>query len=135
MKLEDSSTVEETLSYDGSRDANLTSFQGAVAQFKFSPSPSTPRRSPRNRVLRGVEDDSLPTSRKASAKSPLKRQAVSDDEKILTRSPKKLKRGYAAPEMYAHLHVLQDHLKEELDGNLFDYEHSFGFSNPLKLYQ
>ncbi|KAJ6623525.1 uracil-DNA glycosylase-like protein, partial [Mycena sp. CBHHK59/15] len=31
------------------------------------------------------------------------------------RSPKKQRRSYAPPETYAHLHELQDHLKENLD--------------------
>jgi TDG/mug DNA glycosylase family protein len=35
------------------------------------------------------------------------------------RSPKKLKRTYAAPETYAHLNGLHDWLKEQLDGRVF----------------
>lgn len=31
-------------------------------------------------------------------------------------APAKKQRGYAAPETYAHLEVLPDHLKDELDG-------------------
>lgn len=38
-----------------------------------------------------------------------------------SQSPKKKKRSYATPETYAHLPGLQDCLKDELDGNLFNF--------------
>lgn len=39
-----------------------------------------------------------------------------EDGLTVTPSPKKVKRGFAPPEQYAHLDNLDDHLKEDLDG-------------------
>ncbi|KDQ53779.1 hypothetical protein JAAARDRAFT_72403 [Jaapia argillacea MUCL 33604] len=52
--------------------------------------------------------------------SPHKRQAKTerDDDSLAisaARRPKRLKRGYAPPETYAHLNFLHDYLKEDLD--------------------
>ncbi|KAJ7109501.1 uracil-DNA glycosylase-like protein [Mycena epipterygia] len=84
--------------------AALNQFRSSLSQFSFGSSKSELRRSPRKPVART---------------SPVKRQisetGSSQKRIVLERSPKKQKRSYAPPETYAHLHELQDHLKQDLD--------------------
>lgn len=105
--LEVLESTDDTEIIDESAIQNLRS---SISQFSFSF--ASPRRSPR-KLSRPTESDSngahtLPVT-------PRKRRAALDVSTARTPSPKKSKRGYAAPEMYAHLNFLQDYLKEELD--------------------
>jgi len=94
--------------------AAVHGFHASLASFAFTPKPRKPNFQrtdsiPKNGLKRlassnkpGIEVDSKPYS----SRSP---------------SPKKKKRGYAEPETYAHLRVLQDILTEGLDGTLRVY--------------
>ncbi len=60
------------------------------------------------------ENNELPVLGTQSRRS---RVTVSDDTPLRTRKPRKRpKRGYAPPEVYEHLDMLQDHLGRYLDG-------------------
>ncbi|KII91383.1 hypothetical protein PLICRDRAFT_506029 [Plicaturopsis crispa FD-325 SS-3] len=88
--------------------------RASLARFSYTPSPSPRQRSP-------TKPSPLPslTSPQAGPSQPKrKRRSLGLDGEVETtsRSPKKPKRGYADPDTYSHLHFLQDHLKEELDG-------------------
>lgn len=126
----------------------VTAFGALIGEFKFRPeNPTvsngdmtvTPRRSPRKHVLTSctspsrlfvkveekLEDLRLLTPRSSGSLSKsLKRKVKDEDAKDVlqalgaSESPTKRKRGYAAPEVYAHLNLLPDHLTVELDGEL-----------------
>ncbi|EIM81873.1 DNA glycosylase [Stereum hirsutum FP-91666 SS1] len=106
----------------------------SLDKFKFSPSaPSSLRRSARFTAIKQEEqeeEDRLPsvassssthkTSKKRSASeiTDLWTESTKDspnDRRKRSRSPTKLKKGYALPEVYAHLGCLTDRLREELD--------------------
>jgi hypothetical protein len=91
-------------------------FKTSLAQFSCPTAATTPtRRSPRKRP---VPDDELPSE--SSFSLPTRSSTrESKSRKRRDRSPEKSKRGYASPETYAHLNMLQDYLCEELDGELF----------------
>jgi len=105
-------------------DVKLRDFCSSLTQFIHHEPPL--RRSPRKiRVLSSIKpesvEDALPAPLPSNSSPSRKRDLafVCDDTKIFTHSPKKQKRGYAAPEIYAHLNILQDYLKPELDSGLF----------------
>ncbi|KAK7020511.1 UDG domain-containing protein [Favolaschia claudopus] len=87
-------------------------FRSQISQFSYVA--SEPRRSPRKPCpVKRLASESSPKKRRMS---PVKRvKEESESKPSRSPSPKKLKRGYAPPEAYAHLHELQDHLKPDLD--------------------
>ncbi|PSS18932.1 hypothetical protein PHLCEN_2v3148 [Hermanssonia centrifuga] len=63
------------------------------------------------------ENNELPVLGTHSRRSRVTVTEVSDDTPPRTRKPRKRpKRGYAPPEVYEHLDMLQDHLGRYLDG-------------------
>jgi len=96
-------------SNDTDRDAaKLDAFRLSVSKFTFTP-PVT-RSASRSATIK-KEDTPQPVV-SASQKRPLLR-----GDRLRERSPKKkVKRGYAPPETYAHLNALQDCLADMLDG-------------------
>ena len=88
-----------------------------LAQFAYFPASSAPlRRSPHKfstpvKAELPILDDGVDRPQLAIGKRSVKRETGSP-----TRSAKKIKRGYAAPETYAHLKGLPDWLREDLDG-------------------
>jgi hypothetical protein len=107
------------------RPETSDSFQSYLAQYALS-SPMTPlRRSPRSREgKRSLNDDGEDKSESTALKgiAPRAPDIGTSNTKRNTRASanirlsKKAKRGYADPEVYAHLSNLPDHLKEDLDG-------------------
>ncbi|KAJ7509998.1 hypothetical protein B0H11DRAFT_1957130 [Mycena galericulata] len=89
----------------------LDEFRSSLSRFSFgSPDKTELRRSPRKPV---------PVKRLASEIG-TSQSDVKSPSKEARRSPvKKQKRAYAPPETYAHLHELQDHLKQDLDATDF----------------
>ncbi|KAI0062782.1 DNA glycosylase [Artomyces pyxidatus] len=117
-----------TTSTPSTSPKSLLTFRETVSEFKFIPSPdgSSPvvRRSPRKRTVTEKmkyepesDDDVLPTM--STPKSSRKRSdsffESGNASRAASRSPKKQKRGYAPPEVYAHLNLLSDYLAEGLD--------------------
>ena len=110
---------------DGIDVAKTRDFRCSLAKFEC---PDTPlRRSPRKRTVLLATDSSTTTHEDQSnsaaySRSPRKRStsptlgSYDDAAAGSKRTPKKGRRGYAAPALYAHLHGLQDYLAEELDG-------------------
>src|ERR1700722_18820042 len=66
---------------------------------------------PKSSLLKGDED----VSQNSLAAPSLRKRRV-DRSASLSRASKITKRGYASPETYAHLNLLQDHLQIHLDG-------------------
>jgi len=106
----------------------LQNFRTSLANYASKQGPiTTPRRSPRKKTSRRLDDITLKADDQKSPQSK-KRSAEGDDGSRNSKpstesSPKKPKRGYAEPGTYAHLHELQDYLKEELDGTRYPYRH------------
>jgi TDG/mug DNA glycosylase family protein len=89
-------------------------FRNKLSAFSFqAPGPSTPRRSPR--------------------KSSAREQTVSSRGSVSrTRTPlSPSKRGFAPPEKYSHLHVLQDYLAPVLDSTLLVHASIHAASSQL----
>lgn len=123
---------------DGPSPSTVVQMRTSLDKFKFSPSaPSSLRRSARFTAIKQEkqeEEDRLPsvassssthkTSKKRSASeiTDLWTESTKDspnDRRKRSRSPTKLKKGYAQPEVYAHLGCLTDRLREELDGTQY----------------
>lgn len=126
MKIEDDKTTGiET------KPSVATNFQSSLAKFTFVPGPNSGidlgiRKSSRKPVSRKRE--SSPGSEADPINSKARKFQAADDDpegmeapgveppQLAKRPPKKRKRGFAGPELYAHLHGLQDHVQEGLDG-------------------
>ncbi len=110
MKLEDDPFVEDAA------ERVISEFSSSLAKFAFKSKPSTPvkepRRSPRKATRNSYteKDDRL-------RQSPSKKRVIYFDNEVKpSGSPsKKQKRGFAPPEVYAHLKLLPDYLKPCLD--------------------
>jgi hypothetical protein len=127
LKLSKSTTAMTSIDKVETKGSETSdSFRQSLAQFTFSSeslTPSSLRRSLRNFKSTGKtttkeeEEEKLPTLALESGTPRKKRTLDAKNTPNPSRSPsKKAKRGYAAPAVYAHLNVLQDYLKEELDG-------------------
>ena len=122
-----SSSQDNLLGKPGHLDAQRQEAQAAtfgsldLAQFAYFPASSanmaSPQRRPPQKFSTPVKaelpilDDGVDRPQLAIGKRSVKRETGSP-----TRSAKKIKRGYAAPETYAHLKGLPDWLREDLDG-------------------
>jgi hypothetical protein len=105
----------------------MSSLDGGLANFAFAAQVAPSRRSPRKRPLPKPDDDEDELHEGSSSHSPPSKRkkrggqlSLAEDHRHLSRSPTKLKRVYAAPETYAHLNVLQDHLRMHLDSTFID---------------
>ncbi|KAF9052468.1 DNA glycosylase [Hymenopellis radicata] len=115
MKLEDDPFVEDAA------EKVISEFSSSLAQFAFKSEPSTPVKEPRRSPRKATRTSYADTNR--LRQSPSKKRVLyfdnDDDDKVLVKpsgSPsKKQKRGFAPPEVYAHLKLLPDYLKPCLD--------------------
>jgi hypothetical protein len=118
--------------------SSLLNFRGSLSRFTHtagSPSSSLEARAA-SRIQQihdtssvDIDTSSLPISSKTnhvllSCSPSKKRTAEADDQEQTPR--KKMKRGYAPPEHYAHLKPLGDYLHEGLDGT---YMHTYYWAN------
>lgn len=96
---------------------SLENFRSTVAGFRFNTEPPMLRRSARisSQVVQceEAEYEERPVESKVS-KSIQESKRKSGD---VVKKKKKIKRGYAEPERYAHLNGLPDILGDQLDGN------------------
>jgi hypothetical protein len=98
--------------HDENGENSITQFRASLASFAF---PSNP---PTSKLRLGKNVSKTGEKRTTSLGEP----GVDSDLKLCCphspspKNEKKKKRGYAAPETYAHLHILQDILAEGLDG-------------------
>ncbi|TCD64990.1 hypothetical protein EIP91_003356 [Steccherinum ochraceum] len=107
-------------------------FRAALEAFRFdspaqTPGGSTLRRSARKRstgAANADEDDVLPTLEDVQVKEEVTATVITTRTSRKRSTPikaegtpnvKKIKRGFAPPEQYAHLNFLQDHLQDGLD--------------------
>jgi TDG/mug DNA glycosylase family protein len=114
-------------------EPDVTPFRNRLANFSFTPTPQTLRRSPRKSSSASKNDRSSNTDKLARhikseptspTRTPKRRRSQKvngdlNDNDAEPKSPEKklkLKRGYAPPEKYAHLNLLPDHLGVGLDG-------------------
>lgn len=107
---------------------HVETFRAQISRFSMvvpSLGPATtPRKIPQktssrtnNHALTRLASDTLPNSSISPEKLALPCKRLAIDRTEGSPSPgKKAKRGYAAPETYAHLKPLGDYLKENLDG-------------------
>jgi hypothetical protein len=93
-----------------------------LTQFAYSSNastglaPSPLRRSPRKSSVRIKSEDSLPSLSNGGGRNLANLKGAKSKTEASKKSPKKVRRGYAAPNTYAHLSGLHDWLKEDLDG-------------------
>jgi hypothetical protein len=101
---------------DGVDAVMVPNFRDSLVKFEHT-EPSL-RRSPRKH---NTGSTTIDPKQAISVRSPGKKRSPSafdsyDQDPVSQRSPKRGRKGYAPPDTYAHLHVLQDYLAEELDG-------------------
>ncbi|TFK49245.1 hypothetical protein OE88DRAFT_400417 [Heliocybe sulcata] len=110
VNLEESLGRED--SEESANESAALNLRSSISQFSYSESANL-RRSPRK--LARVANSEPPTHRATPRKRRAKDAAPGSREG--SSSPKKLKtkRGYATPETYAHLGLLQDYLERHLD--------------------
>jgi hypothetical protein len=107
--------------------SSLLNFRGSLSRFTHTAGPSSSLETRTTSRIQQIHDtssvdidtSSLPISNKTnhvllSCSPSKKRTAEADDQEQTPR--KKMKRGYAPPEQYAHLKPLGDYLHEGLDG-------------------
>lgn len=117
--MEDDDNLDETFAM---------ALKGEVSQFALptpSPTPSPLRRSARRRttVTVAASSSSSQNSSPSSINSPTKKRKSEEVSRELTavkkrkiKTNKNVNKGYAPPEMYAHLKGLTDRLDYDLDG-------------------
>ena len=74
-----------------------------------------------SQTLIGLEG--LVPIRSASTPSTPRKRKLKGEPDATSSPVKKVKRGYAPPEQYAHLNYLQDYLQEGLDSTCYQYFH------------
>lgn len=114
------------MSVSGDSDSNyvdginvVRDFQVSLESFAFS---QTNLKTPRKRELQATDatEDSNIRHRNylSSDAGPEDELDLGPSTSRTNQPPRKKKRGYAPPETYAHLRVLQDILADDLDGTL-----------------
>lgn len=135
LTMVDAPQADEADNPDEPSPGTALQMRTSLDKFKFSPSAPGPlRRSSRFMAIKQEikeEEDHLPSVASSSSthKTSRKRSASevpdlwtestkdsSNNRRKRSSSPTKAKKGYALPEVYAHLDCLTDRLREELDG-------------------
>lgn len=115
---------DEDMKVEVSQAGSVSLLRDAIAQFAYAPTSPAPQRPATSMISSRLQafkldvpsNSLIPSTPSPSPKRKLKVQAIEEASDIKS---KKQKRGYAAPEVYAHLNGLQDRIAENLDGELF----------------